>query len=185
MVMQAFSVSFFRSEFNNFLYAPIGAERNGMPLSVLSALTRLNLDPWKEAAELSELPKGTATRRLAALIARLPGGRWPSDQGVIADRLIELLPSHGHSKISASKGHGLRGIAGAGATNILICAALAVVALVIAASRESPSRGDHVGAPVFSTTSPPQTPERISYLRDTNRLSLAMVPRGGVEPPTP
>jgi hypothetical protein len=44
-----------------------------MPLSVLSALARLNLDPWHEAAELSDLPKDTAAQRLAALIALLPG----------------------------------------------------------------------------------------------------------------
>ena len=125
MVTPATSVSFFRSEFNDFLYAPIGADRNEMPLSVLSALTRLNLDPWKEAAELSELPKGAARQRLAALIARLPGGRWASaDLGPIADRLIEFLPHHGLSKVSlASKGHGLRGMTGAAVTKILIFAA--------------------------------------------------------------
>ena len=70
------SVSFFRPEFDDFLYAPIGADRNEMPLSVLSALARLDIDPWEEAAELSELPKDTATQRLASLIARLPGGQW-------------------------------------------------------------------------------------------------------------
>jgi hypothetical protein len=75
-VTPATSISFFRPEFDDFLYAPIGADGGEMPLSVLSALARLDLDPWQEAAELSELPKGTATQRLAALIARLPGGRW-------------------------------------------------------------------------------------------------------------
>jgi hypothetical protein len=47
-----------------------------MPLSVLSALARLGLDPWKEATELSELPSDRATQRFAALIVRLPGGPW-------------------------------------------------------------------------------------------------------------
>jgi hypothetical protein len=89
------SVSFFnfRPEFGDFLYAPVGVERNEMTLSVLSALARLDLDPWKEAAELSELAKNTGAQRLASLIARLPGGRWTqADSGAIADRLIELLP---------------------------------------------------------------------------------------------
>jgi len=36
-----------------------------MPLSVLSARARLDLDPWKEAAELSELPSDRATQRFA------------------------------------------------------------------------------------------------------------------------
>jgi hypothetical protein len=111
----ATSVSFFRSEFDDFLYAAIGAERNESPLSVLSALARLNLDPWQEAAELSELPKGIAAARLERLIARLPRGRWAeADLGAIADRLIALLPSnpratgevsknsHGRRKVSAS-----------------------------------------------------------------------------------
>ena len=52
-------------EFDDFLFVPIGADRNEMPLTVLSALSRLDLDPWEEAAELSELPKDTATQRLA------------------------------------------------------------------------------------------------------------------------
>ena len=62
MMTPAASVFFVGSQFNDFLYAPIGADRNEMPLSVLSALARLDIDPWKEAAELSELPTDTATR---------------------------------------------------------------------------------------------------------------------------
>jgi hypothetical protein len=50
------SVSHLGSEFDNFLFASIGESRNGMLLSVLSALARLDLDPWQEAAELARLP---------------------------------------------------------------------------------------------------------------------------------
>jgi hypothetical protein len=90
----ATSVSFFRAEFDDFLYAAIGADRNESPLSVLSALARLDLDPWREAAELSQLPKGVAAARLERLIARLPRGRGDeADLGAVADRLIALLPS--------------------------------------------------------------------------------------------
>ena len=89
----ATSVSFFRSEFDDFLYAAIGADKNGMPLSVLSALTRLDVDPWQEAAELSEMPKDKAAARLQTLIARLPGPRMTqADLRAIADRLTTLLP---------------------------------------------------------------------------------------------
>ena len=89
----ATATSFFRPEFNDFLYASIGTDKNEMPLSVLSALTRLNVDPWAEAAELSELPRDPATRRLASLIGRLPGGQGAqTDANAIAHRLIELLP---------------------------------------------------------------------------------------------
>ena len=106
----ATSVSFFRSEFDDFLYAAIGADRNESPLSVLSALARLNLDPWQEAAELSELPKGMAAARLERLIARLPRGRWAqADLGTIANRLIALLPSNHRNTGEVSKNsHGRR-----------------------------------------------------------------------------
>jgi hypothetical protein len=157
-VTPATSVSFFRSEFNDFLYALIGADRNQMPVTVLSALARLNLDPWQEAAELSELPTKSATQRLATLIARLPGGRWAEDSGAIADRLIGLLPHRSSSKVPlAEKAHGLREMTGSAVAILLICAALGVTALIFAGSREPPSRGDHADAPAFSTTSPPQT----------------------------
>jgi len=67
-----------------------------MSLSVVSALTRLDIDPWLEAARLSNLPKELAATTLSALIARLPAGRWePSDARGIAARLIDLLPGPG------------------------------------------------------------------------------------------
>ena len=85
-----------RPEFDDFLFAPIGEERNEMLLSVLSALARLGLDPWQEAARLARLPKDRAAQSLASMIGELPGGRWaPSDAGLIAARLVQLLPSRG------------------------------------------------------------------------------------------
>jgi hypothetical protein len=157
IVTPAVSVSFFRPEFDDFLYASIGADINEMPLSVLSALARLDVDPWEEAAELSELPKNTATQRLASLIAQLPGGRWAQvDSSAIAVRLIELLPRRSRSKVpSAAKTHGFLEMSGS--AKMLICAALVATALIIAASRE-PSPGDHADAPAFNAASPPQTP---------------------------
>lgn len=40
-------------EFDKFLCASIGEDRNGTMLSVLSALARLDVDPWQEAADLA------------------------------------------------------------------------------------------------------------------------------------
>ncbi len=81
------------SEFNEFLFAPVGEEGNGLQLTVLSALTRLGFDPWLEAARLSDLPKETAVRALAAAIAVLPEGDWKeSDSWAIAGRLVNRLP---------------------------------------------------------------------------------------------
>jgi hypothetical protein len=84
------------SEFDNFLFAPISDDRNGMVLSVVSALARLDVDPWQEAAELTRLPGDAATERLSLLIATLPAGSpmlW--DPKIIAARLVALLPRHG------------------------------------------------------------------------------------------
>ena len=154
----AASVSFFRPEFGDFLYAPIDSDANEMALSVLSALARLDVDPWEEAAQLSELPKDTATQRLASLIARLPGGWTQADARAIADRLIKLLPRRSSSKVPlAENAHGLREMTGSAVAKMLICVALGVTGLVIAASREPSSWGDHADAPAFSTTPPPQT----------------------------
>jgi hypothetical protein len=66
------------SEYNAFLFACVGEEEIGMPLTVLTALTRLGFDPWQEAARLSDLPTEDAAQALAATIARLPEGRRPS-----------------------------------------------------------------------------------------------------------
>jgi len=86
--------SLLRSEFNEFLYAPIGEEGNDTLLTVLSALARLGLDPWQESARLALLSREKATQSLAAMIANLPNGRWAqSDVGAIASRLIALLPA--------------------------------------------------------------------------------------------
>jgi hypothetical protein len=91
------------SEFDNFLLAPIGEDNNGMVLSVLSALARLDVDPWEEAATLARLPGNTATRKLALLIAALLDG--PSARpncGTIAARLISLLPRRVGSDVPSS-----------------------------------------------------------------------------------
>ena len=85
--------SLLHSDLNDFLYAPIGNEQNGMPLSVVSGLTRLGLDPWEEAAQLASLPKALAAEALAPIIARLPFDRPErSDYIAISRRLVELLP---------------------------------------------------------------------------------------------
>jgi hypothetical protein len=82
------------SEFNEFLFAPIGEERNETVVTVLSALARLGVDPWQESARLAQLSREMAKERLTSIIAGLPNGRWmPADIGAIAARLIELLPT--------------------------------------------------------------------------------------------
>ena len=59
-------------EFDEFLGAPIREDRNGTTLSVLSALARLDVDPWDEATSLARMPREAAAERLTALIDALP-----------------------------------------------------------------------------------------------------------------
>jgi hypothetical protein len=85
--------SLLHSDLNDFLFASVGEEHNGVTLSVVSALTRLGLDPWEQAARLTPLPKARAAEALATLIARLPIRRTlSSDDLAISQRLVELLP---------------------------------------------------------------------------------------------
>ena len=63
-------------EYYSFLFAPVGEEVEGIPLSVLSALSRLDLDPRDEAARRSHLTKETAAEQLASMIARLSDRCW-------------------------------------------------------------------------------------------------------------
>jgi hypothetical protein len=93
-VPRATSTAPLASDFDAFLFAPMGEDRNGAPLSVVSALARLNVDPWEEAAELARLPLDEATRKLTSLIAALPvGSSARADPGAMADRLVALLRS--------------------------------------------------------------------------------------------
>ena len=44
------------SEYNAFLFAAVGEEKVGLPLTVLTALTRLGFDPWREAPDCRICP---------------------------------------------------------------------------------------------------------------------------------
>jgi len=83
---------FLTSEFDDFLTASVGEERNGR-LSVISMLGRLNIDPWREAVQLASSPRPDATRRLASLIESLPGQAASAVEAMtIAARLVARLP---------------------------------------------------------------------------------------------
>jgi hypothetical protein len=82
-----------RSDFDNFLWSPIGNDAKGMPVSVLSALARAKPDPWKEAAELARLPRDSAVQRLAQCIGTTQGVvPGEADSKTIATKLIAQLP---------------------------------------------------------------------------------------------
>lgn len=143
-------------EFDAFLFAPIGDDKNDMPLSVLSALARLDLDPWQEAAELARLPRETATQRLVLSIAALADGPDVHlEHGTIAARLIALLPRQASPTITsrgtlpdASDATKFR----AGILMYAILMVFLMTAQLIAASRVPPAQQDS------STISPPISP---------------------------
>ena len=81
------------SQFDAFLYAPVFESGSEIPVSVLSALARRNVDPWVEAAELARLPRMTALAKLTALIVSMsPGDSGRGDPADNAARLVALLP---------------------------------------------------------------------------------------------
>lgn len=85
-----------QSDLGEFLSAPVWEETNGSPLSVLSALARLDIDPWAEGARLAALPRDAAASALSAILRRLPGQAPDNAEAtVIADRLVKLLPAGG------------------------------------------------------------------------------------------
>src|SRR5208282_850090 len=66
------STSNVTSRYDDFLFAPICDEPRGTPLSVLSALARMNVDPWEEAARLATLPKPDAQKALVSTLNLYP-----------------------------------------------------------------------------------------------------------------
>jgi hypothetical protein len=150
--------SLLTSEFDSFLFAPIGEEPNGMLLSVISALARLDIDPWREAARLAQLQEAAATKRLAAMIAQLADGSATyRDPPTIAARLVALLP-----RGASSTGPSVKTPSGGrGTTNwrtfismIAISAVLAVVLLgaqAMMANNQTSSRIAKPSAPASDT----------------------------------
>lgn len=81
-----------RKDFDEFLHAPVGEDASGMPITLLSLLARLGLDPWEEAAELAHLSREPAMQRLATRLEAMPNGPASAADTVnIATRLIALL----------------------------------------------------------------------------------------------
>lgn len=95
--MRAITTSRVACEFDRFLYSSLGEDANGMPLTVLSALARMDLDPWEEAAKLVQLPKEVAVKQLGSVIGCLPNASNANiDPAYIAVPLIALLPRSVH-----------------------------------------------------------------------------------------
>ena len=91
-----------RSEFHQFLYAPVCHEQEEMPLSVLSALARQDVDPWTEAERLSQLPQDKAVQEMVVYLDALPRRTLDCiDRMEVAGRLCALLPRRSTSLLAA------------------------------------------------------------------------------------
>lgn len=128
-----------------------------MRVSVLSALARLDIDPWQEAADLSELPGKAAIERLTALLERLPPLTRP-DTGATAARLIGLLPPRRGLETLSRKAFFDLGAMADPQTVVYVIFTAFVLAAIFNANYPSPARMDDARAPISSTASPSQTP---------------------------
>ena len=116
---------FKNSGLNAFLFAEVGTELNGSPLTILSVLARLGQDPWAEAANWAKLPKSATIDRLAQSISQMPlSPQALGEARTTATRLIKLLPSQvarptqpagGKQEGGAEMGAGCRLLCGGGA----------------------------------------------------------------------
>jgi hypothetical protein len=150
------SASLRLSEFDDFLFATIGDEKNGMLLTVLSALARQDVDPWQEAAALARMPREAATDRMTKFIAALPE-RPPAlrDPGAIAARLVAFLPRQSSSKKSTP--HATLVVAGAATKSRLVIFAVIMTFLLgtqfLMRSRQPLAQAESVGASASSVVS--------------------------------
>lgn len=90
------------SGLNDFLFAEVGTEQNGSPLTVLSILARLGQDPWAEAARWAKLPKAARIDCLANSISQMPlSPQALKEARSTAAQLVLLMPSQAHTQPAA------------------------------------------------------------------------------------
>jgi len=81
-----------RKDFDEFLFAPVANDANGVPVTLLTVLARLGVDPWEEAAALAHLSREPAMQRLASRLESMPNASVSAEETVtIVTRLIALL----------------------------------------------------------------------------------------------
>ena len=145
------------SNFDRFLFEPIGQDQNGMPLNVVSVLARMDLDAWQEAGTLAALPKEEAAQKLMALFRASPDqALLESDQAATVARLIALLPrplpADTESRpLAVVTGAAPFTRAGMRAIFLAGCVIALLVSQFVLARRELPT----LGAPMAESTSRP------------------------------
>ena len=91
------------ARYEDFLYAPVCEDANGMRLTVLSALARTDVDPWEGATRLAAMPKAIAEKTLLSILDLVSGQSWKSPEAAAAAaRLVRLLPQPGETAAVAA-----------------------------------------------------------------------------------
>ena len=91
------------SDYDAFLFAELGEDRTGAAVTVLSALARLDLEPWTEARELAHLAREDAQVRLTKhfeSITDIPALALASEGR--AAKLVSFLPKREPLRASKS-----------------------------------------------------------------------------------
>jgi hypothetical protein len=144
-----------KSGFNAFLFAEVGTELNGSPLTLLSTLARLGKDPWAQAAEWAGMPVAAAIPCLTQSITQMPlCPRALAEAGTTSARLVRLLPRQGaatvravNDRVTATDLSAWLPRAAMGVVLAIVIAAAAFVAAPPAAPPAAPAR-----APVEQTS---------------------------------
>jgi hypothetical protein len=141
--------AFQNSGLNAFLFAEVGIEQNGSPLTILSTLARLGLDPWAQAAEWARMPKAATIEGLTQSIARMPlGARGLAEARMTAARLMLLLPRQAGPTAQTSR----RTIAGLKmpewAPVMIFCVVIGVA--IVAGTFAAPNVTTSPGPPAFT-----------------------------------
>lgn len=125
-----------KSNLNAFLFADVGAESNGMPLSVVSMLGRLGGDPWATASRLAGQPRDAAVLELAEIITGTARAeRSSAEIMVIATRLASLLPGapiSSHAERRGTQSHFPSRWSGSALAVLVLALAAAILLLRVA-----------------------------------------------------
>jgi len=149
------------ARFDGFLFAQIRDDRDSEPLSVVSALARLDLDPWAEAAALAVLPVEAAAQRLAALLAKQPVGSPTPDVSAASVRcLVALLPQPA-SRVRNSPSVVAQGdLRHTRIVSLLLLAVLATVAVGVLGGRVAAPTATYSGGAAMPPDPPAPAPAR-------------------------
>jgi hypothetical protein len=141
------------SKYDDFLFAVIWEEPNGTQLSVLSALTRADIDPWEEAARLSAMTEPIAKSRLISVLSRATENSWtPPQQAAIASRIVRRLPSTYDKDGSASAQ--LSEVNGRMLVFLVFWWSFAIAVAAYSSYRQRAHTADGISAPYSSATVP-------------------------------